>query len=78
MKESLKNLFAMLAGVDPSDIEIYAGEEDEIADDDSNSPNLFRARRTCTERKVISSSRTYRSGIRGWRARRSSAGILIM
>ena len=34
MKESLKNLFAMLAGVDPSDIEIYAGEEDEIADDD--------------------------------------------
>ena len=34
MKESLKNFFAMLAGVDPSDIEIYAGEEDEIADDD--------------------------------------------
>ena len=34
MKESLKNLFAMLAGVDPSDIEIYAGEEDEVADDD--------------------------------------------
>lgn len=34
MKESLKNLFAMLAGVHPSDIEIYAGEEDEIADDD--------------------------------------------
>ena len=33
MKESLKNFFAMLAGVDPSDIEIYAGEEDEIADD---------------------------------------------
>ncbi len=33
MKESLKNLFAMLAGVHPSDIEIYAGEEDEIADD---------------------------------------------
>lgn len=33
MKESLKNLFAMLAGVDPSDIEIYAGEEDEIEDD---------------------------------------------
>lgn len=33
MKESLKNLFAMLAGVDPSDIEMYAGEEDEIADD---------------------------------------------
>lgn len=29
MKESLKNFFAMLAGVDPSDIEIYAGEEDE-------------------------------------------------
>lgn len=34
MKESLKNFFAMLAGVDPSDIEIYAGEEDEAADDD--------------------------------------------
>ena len=34
MKESLKNFFAMLAGVDPSDIEIYAGEEDEIANDD--------------------------------------------
>ena len=34
MKESLKNFFAMLAGADPSDIEIYAGEEDEIADDD--------------------------------------------
>ena len=33
MKESLKNFFAMLAGVDPSDIEMYAGEEDEIADD---------------------------------------------
>ena len=33
MKESLKNLFAMLAGVDPSEIEICAGEEDEIADD---------------------------------------------
>ena len=33
MKESLKNFFAVLAGVDPSDIEIYAGEEDEIADD---------------------------------------------
>ena len=33
MKESLKNLFAMLAGADPSDIEIYAGEEEEIADD---------------------------------------------
>lgn len=33
MKESLKNLFAMLAGVDPSDIEIYAGEEDENTDD---------------------------------------------
>ena len=33
MKESLKNFFAMLAGVDPSDIEIYAGEEDEVADD---------------------------------------------
>lgn len=33
MKESLKNFFAMLAGVDPSDIEIYAGEEDEAADD---------------------------------------------
>lgn len=34
MKESLKNFFAMLAGVDSSDIEIYTGEEDEIADDD--------------------------------------------
>lgn len=33
MKESLKNFFAMLAGVDPSDIEIYAGEEGENADD---------------------------------------------
>lgn len=33
MKESLKNLFAMLAGVDPSDIEMYAGEEEEIVDD---------------------------------------------
>ncbi len=33
MKESLKNFFAVLAGVAPSDIEIYAGEEDEIADD---------------------------------------------
>ena len=33
MKESLKNFFAMLAGVDPSDIEIYAGEEDENTDD---------------------------------------------
>ena len=33
MKESLKNLFAMLAGVDSSDIEIYAGEEDENTDD---------------------------------------------
>lgn len=33
MKESLKNLFAMLAGADPSDIEIYVGEEEEIADD---------------------------------------------
>ena len=33
MKESLKNFFAMLAGVDPSDIEMYAGEEDEFIDD---------------------------------------------
>lgn len=33
MKESLKNFFAMLAGVDPSDIEMYAGGEEEIADD---------------------------------------------
>ena len=29
MKESLKNFFAMLAGVDPSDIEIFGEEEDE-------------------------------------------------
>ena len=33
MKESLKNFFAMLAGVDPSDIEIFGEEEDENADD---------------------------------------------
>ena len=33
MKESLKNFFAMLAGVDPSDIEIFGEEEDEVADD---------------------------------------------
>ena len=34
MQESLKKFFASLAGVDPSDIEIYAGEEDEAVDDD--------------------------------------------
>lgn len=33
MQDSLKKFFAALAGVDPSDIEIYAGEEDEMADD---------------------------------------------
>ena len=33
MKESLKKFFAMLAGVDPSDIEMYVGEEDEFIDD---------------------------------------------
>ena len=86
MKESLKNFFAMLSGVDPSDIEIYAGEEDEVADDnydedeedDCELPEFVQGATNVYRTKVISSSRTYRSGIRGWRARRSSAGTPIM
>lgn len=42
MQESLKKFFAALAGVDPSDIEIFAGEEDDIGDAYEEEPEFVR------------------------------------